>query len=142
MSTPSLPDPAILRAQAQRARAAEARKAKREAKAAAIAKAERIAGMQEGKFDSIIENVVQQMKADAKKGYRGSRVHIASVKAHASKEYYEAMQPIWDLVVEHFEKKYSVKLDHDYHTRYEGRMDPSPVPDGEDVYLVINWVDK
>lgn len=98
--------------------------------------------MQKGKLDQIIERAANQMRADAKKGYKGSRVHIASVEAHASDEYYEAMRPIWDLVVEHFEKKYSAKLDHDYHTRYEGLMDPSPVPDGEDVYLVINWVDK
>src|SRR4051794_14415797 len=98
MST-SLPDPDTLRKQAQRARAANARKAKREAKAAAIAKAERIAGMQKGKLDSIIEHVVSRMKADAKKGKTSSRVPIANVAPRASTEYYEAMQPIWDLAV-------------------------------------------
>lgn len=141
MST-SLPDPAVLRAQAQRARASAARKAKREAKAAAIAKAERVAGMQKGRLDTIIERAVRQMKDDARKGYKGSRVHIASVEAYPSDEYYEAMRPIWDLAVEHFEKKYSAKLDYDHHTRMEGLMDPCMVPDGMDVYLVISWAGK
>lgn len=141
MST-SLPDPDELRKQAKKAQAANARKAKKEAQAAAIAKAERIAGMQKGKFDAWVAQAATQMKNDATKGYSGSRVHLAFVEPYASPEYEEAMEPIWDKLVEHFEQKYDAKLIFDYHTRYEGSMDPSPVPDGKDVYLSVCWVPR
>lgn len=137
-----LPDPDELRKEAKKAQAAAKREATRKAKLEAARKAERIAAIQKGKLEELMRMTTEQMKADAKQGRLGSRVHLASVEQYPPQHYYEAMEPIWAALVEHFADKYAAKLDYDYHTRYEGLMDPSPVPDGEDVYLVVSWADR
>jgi len=133
-----IPDPKKLRREAQQARARENRRAKRKAEADAIARAERIAGIQKGKLDELVGRAVNEIKYETGKGYTHARVKLDTIERYGRAEYYEAMEPIWEMVADRL-KKYNARIERETDIEYEGLMDPSPVPGDTHIWLYLDW---
>jgi hypothetical protein len=131
-------NPAQLKQQALAAQKANRKSAQAKARQDAREKKKRLEALREGKFESYMSRVSAQIERDAKAGSLRSSVNIAHFDTYErSSERWEALQPVWEQVAQHFKDQgFEASVRVENHMEWHGDG-AGPGPD--DIHIEVSW---